>query len=985
MKLKRFIFIGAIISTISVSMAIVLGIANSVAENKNGTKISKFENLIDVTGVPNDYQDSKYESRIAPFSDLGSWHGHSLPGYQNRKYWGSFTQPLIVKKTAPRSISKSLDQLHLFQYELNKNGEPKTREDGSIIKKEVLFKSLPVNKVHIKQYPGGLWQEFEINKNVILQLDLRFTHQRTSTVKYKIINNSNYKKSYQLQWYGKLFDGAIKSMGAEFEDKATINSNPYKENINGQSVLIDPVRQSKHLIYYTNNNDVIELMDERESDRLFNKARQGFKNGKKYYLINPDLLNEKIQNKLNQKGFNYKFVNRYNPDDKLNILNKQNIIKNAVSIKFNSYKKRENWLGHKDDWRWQMVFLANINMNISKSKGSYTAELANPFIVEGNGFQETYVSTTFSFTSQEREGFKYEDHLDTKGDYIKGSYIEEVKKDMTETSANKVDKKIKEVFENSQKRWDYYIDNLIGDDSDNNIDFQKVAVKGMEVLVTNWRGASGMIEHQGITPSMSITWFNSFWSWDSWKQASASVNFDPKLAMDNIKVLYDYQVVNDPSEDFHYHFDQVRRKNDIGMIPDLIDYQQANTNWRDTKPPLSAWSVWNIYDTVKSRMWNKKDIRTGKELKTEVIDFLKYMYMRIMSYHAWWYKNRDGDGNGIVEYGATVDQSGTIPGWQQNSSEKEIVTASAWESGMDNAPRFDLNGSGANDDGLQFTANRNADGTISGWVLQQESVDLNSYMYAEKQYLIKIAKALKAEGVPYNELAGIENGKVKDFLVNPMKAGLRTKLKGKAKRIKIMNPDEIGISYDKDIIQMEKDAVYTKKYINDHMFDDNSGFYYDLKYTVDNKGERLIEKNHLLINRGKGPEGFIPLWAGVATPYKATKVKKIIMDPHGFNTFMPFPTTAWDNDKFEPEEYWRGPVWLDQAYFGVRALDSNGFKDSASYLVNKLFTNAEGLMEGAPIRENYNPITGKGLNAKGFSWSSGSYLLMYTNFIKGSK
>ena len=49
------------------------------------------------------------------------------------------------------------------------------------------------------------------------------------------------------------------------------------------------------------------------------------------------------------------------------------------------------------------------------------------------------------------------------------------------------------------------------------------------------------------------------------------------------------------------------------------------------------------------------------------------LYPQIVKYHEWWYKNRDHDGNGLCEYGST---DGT-----------EI--AARWESGMDNAVRFD--------------------------------------------------------------------------------------------------------------------------------------------------------------------------------------------------------------------------------------------------------------------------------------------------------
>lgn len=58
------------------------------------------------------------------------------------------------------------------------------------------------------------------------------------------------------------------------------------------------------------------------------------------------------------------------------------------------------------------------------------------------------------------------------------------------------------------------------------------------------------------------------------------------------------------------------------------------------------------------------------------------MYPKLVAYHNWWYTNRDYDKNGIAEYGGMVHEL--------NNSKEEIILAAAWESGMDNAPRFDV-------------------------------------------------------------------------------------------------------------------------------------------------------------------------------------------------------------------------------------------------------------------------------------------------------
>ena len=72
---------------------------------------------------------------------------------------------------------------------------------------------------------------------------------------------------------------------------------------------------------------------------------------------------------------------------------------------------------------------------------------------------------------------------------------------------------------------------------------------------------------------------------------------------------------------------------------------------------------------------------------------------------------------------------------------------------------------------------------------------------------------------------------------------------------------------------------------------------------------------------------------------------------------------------------------MDQALFGIEALQNYGYNKEAKTLTKKLFNHAEGLLGDGSIRENYNPETGKGLSTKNFSWSAASYYLLYKNTL----
>ncbi|MGL5801184.1 MAG: MGH1-like glycoside hydrolase domain-containing protein [Cetobacterium sp.] len=472
----------------------------------------------------------------------------------------------------------------------------------------------------------------------------------------------------------------------------------------------------------------------------------------------------------------------------------------------------------------------------------------------------------------------------------------------TKDEANKEKKLIEDILNNgdkyfieNNKRWQGYIDKTVKIENLNS-KYDIAAVKSVNTLITNWRSPAGAIKHDGITPSVSYKWFNGFWAWDSWKQAVATVNFNEELAKNNIRALFDYQITKN---------DKIRPQ-DAGVIIDAIFYNKdedrdgdgGNWNERNSKPALAAWAVWEVYKVTEDK------------------EFLKEMYPKLKEYHNWWYTNRDFDKNGIAEYGGMVHRL--------NNTSEEIVLAAAWESGMDNAVRFDVEGYGVDDEGVKVLENKDLKGNLIGYSINQESVDLNSFLYAEKIYLSNMAEVL---GLPKEK---------KEYL---------------------------------------KSAKKVKEYVNKNMFDEETGYYYDLQI-----GENGNKK--LLVNRGKGTEGYIPLWANLSTKKEAKRVVENIMDKNVMNTYLPFPTSAKDNPKYNPVKYWRGPVWLDQAYFGIIGLNNYGYKKEAQDLSIKLFENSEGLLTDGVIRENYNPETGEGLHCSNFSWSASVYYLIYKDFLR---
>lgn len=397
----------------------------------------------------------------------------------------------------------------------------------------------------------------------------------------------------------------------------------------------------------------------------------------------------------------------------------------------------------------------------------------------------------------------------------------------------------------NKERWEGYLTKILRKDM--KPEYDRIAVKAVVTLISNWRTHRGGLLHEGIVPSHAAYYFVGFWAWDTWRFSAALAKFDPELAKDNIRAMFDYQQPD-------------------GMIIDCIYTDPAENNARDSKPPLVSWAVDEIFT------------------HTNDTAFISEMYPQLMAYYKWWYNKRDHNRNGMCEYGST---DGTLE-------------AAAWESGMDNAIRFDdtkmLKNNGAED----------------AWSMDQESVDLNAYLALECKLLKKFASIL-------------------------------------------------GVTFD--------GPDYSSQ-VADYFFDKEKGFFFDRRL----KDGSFIQE--------PGCEAYTPLWTEVATADQVKAMLPLLTDTAKFSTYIPFPTVAADNPKYNPRGYWRGPIWLDQTYFAIRGLRNYGYNKMADEYTLQVFDRLQGLKEGAPIHENYGTHTGELLKAPHFSWSSSHLLMLYDDYGK---
>lgn len=405
----------------------------------------------------------------------------------------------------------------------------------------------------------------------------------------------------------------------------------------------------------------------------------------------------------------------------------------------------------------------------------------------------------------------------------------------------------------NKDRWNGYLNKLLGQATPYMQEdrYRKWAVKALMTLNTNWRSAAGDLKHGGIVPGSGH--FDAFWAWDSWEHAAAAALYEPELAKDQMRTMFDYQTPE-------------------GMIYDLISVNKQENGTACSKPPIAGWATYMVYR------------QTGD------VEFAREMLPKLLKYHQWRYKYRDHDQNGLCEYGGTRPQ----------------VYLGQWESGMDVAVKFD---------GAKMLKN-----APEAYSMDQESIELNSYLCAEKFYLAALADA--------------------------------TGDKETATRLK-------------------KEGADLRKLIQDKFFDTETGYFYDRKVGT---GE-LVKVIDI--------SGWIPLFTQVATPEQAAAVRKNMLAPELFGTYFPFSSLNHKHPQYDPGKgYFRGQTWLNYTYFGIRGFKNYGYMEDARKYTTQLPDKLKGIADpGIPIRENYHSETGEGLSAMHFSWSSSFSLLLLTEDV----
>ena len=210
--------------------------------------------------------------------------------------------------------------------------------------------------------------------------------------------------------------------------------------------------------------------------------------------------------------------------------------------------------------------------------------------------------------------------------------------------------------------------------------YERLYYKALSINKVNVHSPEGRIDCMWTTPDRVPHRY--MWLWDSVFHALAIVNYNQELAKDAIRAVLHQAQPN-------------------GFIPHMmnpIDFSNV------TQPQVLAWGVWEVYK------------------KTGDIEFLKESVGVIENFLNWSIRERDKNGNGLLEW----------------FTDPEDTNCKCGESGLDNSPRFDFD-------------------------QDMDAIDFSTWLARDSKYLSLIFNELgdkeKSEKwlATYNNLSGIIN------------------------------------------------------------------------------------------------------------------------------------------------------------------------------------------------------------------------------------
>jgi glycogen debranching enzyme len=346
-----------------------------------------------------------------------------------------------------------------------------------------------------------------------------------------------------------------------------------------------------------------------------------------------------------------------------------------------------------------------------------------------------------------------------------------------------------------------------------------------------------------------------------------------------------------------------------GMIPHIIFHKESETYFPGP-------DVWGSHRKVKSTSISQPPVLASVikimfeecQNRTLVDEKLSEYLPKLLDYHLWWYRERDPQQTGLV------------------------ASYHPWESGMDNSPAWDA----------PLAAVPCVD-----WEYHRRDlshIDASERPHKEQYdrylYLVEFFKLNKFDSeyiyqhCPY---------KVNDI-------GIIAILHRATKDL-LAVCQELGIQNDATM-ELNQHLSRTQGAINELWCEEDKFFY-----------NRDLITGQLC--RVKTNASLMTLYGSLANEEQSKHLKTLTESWLGASPYS-ISSTHPDSELYEPQRYWRGPVWLHINWMIALGFEGYGFSEVSDELKDA----TESLILKSGYYEYFNSETGAGCGGNDFSWTA---------------
>ena len=112
--------------------------------------------------------------------------------------------------------------------------------------------------------------------------------------------------------------------------------------------------------------------------------------------------------------------------------------------------------------------------------------------------------------------------------------------------------------------------------------------------------------------------------------------------------------------------------------------------------------------------------------------------------------------------------------------------------------------------------------------------------------------------------------------------------------------------------------------------------------------------------------GLLPLYAGSISRTRAKELVEHLKDHQSFYPHYPVPSVPINSKRFDPDNFWQGPSWVNTNWLIIQGLQEYGFLKEARDLKRHTIK----MVDEAGFYEYFSPYDGSGKGAANFSWTA---------------